>query len=64
MVFGKDEGLKDVTDRKEQLDYVFPTALGSKYVSCDPNPRKDEELDFASKIKLEIKRDKSGGGCG
>ena len=49
---------------KIQLDYVFPAALGSKYASCDPNPIEYENLDFVSKIKLELKRDKSGGGCG
>jgi hypothetical protein len=63
MVFGKDEGFMAVTAPKEQLDYVFPAALGSKYVSYDPNPQKDTELDFVSKIKLEIKRDKSDGCC-
>ncbi len=49
---------------KDQLGYIFPAALGSQYASCDPNPVEYEELDFESKIKLELKRDKSGGGCG
>jgi len=64
-VFGKDEAFKAVpAPVKDQLDYLFPAALGSQYASCDPNPQKYEELDFVSKIKLELKRDKSGGGCG
>src|SRR6266545_4572796 len=63
--FGKDEGFQaasSVTDDK--LGYVFPAALGSKYESCDPNPQAYEELEFEAKIKLQLKRDKSGGGCG
>ena len=64
-VFGKEEGFKAVASPvKDQLNYVFPSALGNKYASCDPNPVEYEKLDFVSKIKLELKRDKSGGGCG
>ena len=64
-VFSKDEGFKAVAAPvKDQLNYAFPAALGSKYASCDPNPVEYENLDFVSKIKLELKRDKSGGGCG
>jgi rhodanese-related sulfurtransferase len=63
--FGKDEDFQaasSVTDDK--LGYVFSAALGSKYESCDPNPQAYEELEFEAKIKLQLKRDKSGGGCG
>jgi rhodanese-related sulfurtransferase len=64
-VFGKEDGFKAVASPvKDQLEYVFPAALGSEYASCDPNPQEYEELDFVSRIKLELKRDKSGGGCG
>jgi rhodanese-related sulfurtransferase len=64
-VFGKDEGFKAVASpAQDKLQYVFPSALGSKYASCDPNPIEYENLDFVAKIKLELKRDKSGGGCG
>ena len=49
---------------EDQLGYIFPAALGSRYESCDPNPVEYEELEFEAKIKLELKRDKSGGGCG
>ncbi len=63
--FGANEDFKvasSVSDDK--LGYIFPAALGSKYASCDPNPQEYEELNFEAKIKLQLKRDKSGGGCG
>jgi rhodanese-related sulfurtransferase len=63
--FGKDEAFQSVSSiGNDQLAYIFPAALGSKYASCDPNPQKYEELEFEAKIKLQLKRDKSGGGCG
>jgi rhodanese-related sulfurtransferase/uncharacterized membrane protein (DUF485 family) len=48
----------------EQLRYDFPAVLGSRYTSCYPDPQKWEELEFEPVIKLELQRDKSGGGCG
>ena len=48
----------------DQLAYIFPSALGSRYESCSPNPVEYEALEFEAKIKLQLKRDKSGGGCG
>lgn len=48
----------------DQLGYIFPAALGSRYESCDPDPQEYETLEFDAKIKLQLKRDKSGGGCG
>ena len=48
----------------DQLAYIFPAALGNRYESCDPSPIEYENLEFDAKIKLELKRDKSGGGCG
>lgn len=48
----------------EQLRYDFPAVLGSRYASCYPNPQKWEELEYEPVIKLELQRDKSGGGCG
>jgi rhodanese-related sulfurtransferase len=63
--FGKDEGFQSLASvGNDQLGYIFPAALGSKYGSCDPNPQAYEELEFEAKIKLQLKRDKSGGGCG
>ena len=48
----------------EQLAYIFPAALGDRYECSDPNPIEFEELEFGPKIQLQLKRDKSGGGCG
>ncbi len=48
----------------EQLRYNFPAVLGSRYESCYPDPQKWEELEYEPVIKLELQRDKSGGGCG
>jgi rhodanese-related sulfurtransferase len=63
--FGQEEGFKLAsTVSEDKLAYIFPAALGNKYESCDPNPQEYEELDFEAKIKLQLKRDKSGGGCG
>jgi rhodanese-related sulfurtransferase len=63
--FGKREGFQSASSvGEDQLGYIFPAALGSSYKSCDPNPVYYEELEFEAKIKLELKRDKSGGGCG
>jgi rhodanese-related sulfurtransferase/uncharacterized membrane protein (DUF485 family) len=64
--FGKDDktlqSAPNVAD--DQLGYIFPAALGSRYESCDPNPQEYEKLEFEAKIVLQLKRDKSGGGCG
>jgi rhodanese-related sulfurtransferase/uncharacterized membrane protein (DUF485 family) len=63
--FGSEEGFElAASTGEDRLGYIFPAALGSKYESCDPNPTEYEHLDFEAKIKLELKRDKSGGGCG
>jgi rhodanese-related sulfurtransferase len=63
--FGAEEGFRAASSLDEdQLGYIFPAALGSRYESCDPNPIEYEELEFEARIKLELKRDKSGGGCG
>jgi hypothetical protein len=48
----------------DQLGYIFPAALGDRYESCSPSPIEYESLTFEAKIKLQLKRDKSGGGCG
>ena len=48
----------------EQLAYIFPAALGDRYECANPSPIKFEELEFEPKIQLQLKRDKSGGGCG
>jgi rhodanese-related sulfurtransferase len=48
----------------DELGYIFPAALGSQYESCSPSPIEYGELEFEAKIVLQLKRDKSGGGCG
>ncbi len=48
----------------DQLAYIFPAALGNRYESCSPDPVEYENLEFEAKIILQLKRDKSGGGCG
>jgi hypothetical protein len=64
--FGKDDPeIKARTNvSPEQLRYTFPAALGARYQSSYPSPMKYEELEFEPRIQLELKRDKSGGGCG
>jgi rhodanese-related sulfurtransferase/uncharacterized membrane protein (DUF485 family) len=48
---------------EDTLQFAFDAALGDRYAACSPNPH-EWELEFTSKVKLQIKRDKSGGGCG
>lgn len=47
----------------DTLRYRFPAALGDRYDAAAPNPHA-WEVEFTPKIKLELQRDKSGGGCG
>lgn len=47
----------------DALAFTFPAALGDRYLASFPNPH-EYELEYTPKIKLELKRDKSGGGCG
>lgn len=65
-VFGsKDPALQPVANAGvDQLAYLFPAALGSRYKSCSPSPIEYEKLDFKARIVLQLRRDKSGGGCG
>ncbi len=63
--FGKDEKFQTASSAgNDQLKYIFPAALGSSYESCNPDPQEYETLEFEAKIKLQLQRDKSGGGCG
>ncbi len=47
----------------EILAYGFPAALGSRYPAADPNPDVFN-LEYVSKVVLQIKRGPSSGGCG
>jgi rhodanese-related sulfurtransferase len=66
LVFGKtDPEIQPVSAATdEHLKFVFPSALGDRYECADPNPIENEKIEFTPKIQLQIKRDKSGGGCG
>jgi hypothetical protein len=60
-----DVALQPLADAGEdRLRYVFPAALGSRYKSCSPSPMEYEHLEFQARIVMQLKRDKSGGGCG
>ena len=64
--FGKDEGdIVQVSSPAgdDSLCFSFPAALGDRYQAADPLPH-EWELDYTPKVKLQVKRDKSGGGCG
>jgi len=64
--FGKDDKAlqPNPNPAPDQLAYIFPEALGDRYESCSPSPIEYENLTFEAKIILQLKRDKSGGGCG
>jgi rhodanese-related sulfurtransferase len=52
-----------VPSGRDMLAYTFPAALGSRYLASFPSAH-EWELDYSPKIKLQLQRDKSGGGCG
>ncbi len=47
----------------DELHYSLRTALGSRLPAAEPNTEQ-MELEFIPKVKLELKRGPSGGGCG
>jgi hypothetical protein len=47
----------------DALNYIFTAALGDRYPAAAPSPH-EWQLDYTPKIQLQLKRDKSGGGCG
>jgi rhodanese-related sulfurtransferase len=49
--------------KMDALAYTFPAAFGARYEAASPDPHQ-WELEYTPKIRLEVKRDKSGGGCG
>ncbi len=65
-VFGEtDPEIQPVsTSVEEQIRFIFPAALGDRYECADPSPIENENIEFTPKIQLQLKRDKSGGGCG
>lgn len=64
--FGHDEG--DIVrvaapTGDDTLCFDFPAALGDRFAAADPSPH-EWQFEYTPKVKLQIKRDKSGGGCG
>jgi hypothetical protein len=47
----------------DSLRYTFSAALGDHYPAAQPVPH-EWQLEYTPKIKLQLQRDKSGGGCG
>ena len=47
----------------DHLAYNFTAALGGRYDASNPNPL-EYKLEYTPKIKLQLKRSPSGGGCG
>jgi len=47
----------------DQLAFHFTSALGGRYLASNPSVH-DYDLEYTPKIKLELKRSPSGGGCG
>ena len=65
---GGDTAIRPLTREQAQtapdtLRYTFDAALGNRYAAAAPNPH-TWELEYTPKVKLELQRDKSGGGCG
>jgi hypothetical protein len=52
-----------VPSGNDTLAFTFPSALGSRYLASFPSAH-EWDLEFTPRIKLQIQRDKSGGGCG
>jgi rhodanese-related sulfurtransferase len=48
---------------EDQLHHGFSAALGGRHALSDPDPH-DYHLEYTSKVKLEMKKGPSGGGCG
>jgi rhodanese-related sulfurtransferase len=49
---------------KDTLRYSFSAALGSRYQAAEPDPHAFDELEYESRVKLEIPRGPIGSGCG
>ena len=47
----------------DALAFTFPSALGTRYSAADPN-HEVFELEYESKVELQVKRGPASGGCG
>lgn len=65
-IFGENEdGIAPLSSTVDEfLRFAFPSALGDRYECANPSPLMEWELEFDPQIQLQLKRDKSGGGCG
>jgi rhodanese-related sulfurtransferase len=65
-VFGHDDPTLQPTPTPhgdDRLHFIFAAALGDRYAAADPDAH-HYELEYTPKIKLQMKRGASGGGCG
>ena len=63
--FGDDELTKNFNAGAgdDELRYIFDVAIGDRYDAAEPDPHASE-LIYTPKIKLELKRAPTSGGCG
>jgi rhodanese-related sulfurtransferase len=63
--FGDDDLTKNfnVGAGDDELCYIFDVAVGDRYDAAEPDPHA-HELSYTPKIKLELKRAPTSGGCG
>lgn len=64
-VFGDDDLTNNfnVGAGDDQLSYIFDYAIGDRYTAAEPDPEA-QEIEYTPKVKLEIKRAATSGGCG
>jgi len=48
----------------EDMAHFFSAALGANHPAANPDPELLEELEYEPKVKLELKKGPTGGGCG
>jgi hypothetical protein len=52
-----------MTAGEDELRFTFEAALGAAFHCADPNPEA-YEIDYEERLKMELKRGPTGGGCG
>jgi len=66
-VFANEDFLVDhprIETDDEQLKYLFTSALGARYAPAQPHIDSFEDIEYESKVELELKRGATSGGCG
>ena len=61
---GSGHDAKLVMHTGEELIHDFDAALGAQHPAANPDPELLEEIEYTPKVKLELKKGPSGGGCG